>query len=323
MGLGLKDGIVEAIAFYDKKDNKLNLPNSHRHPGSIAVLAAFINHHKIKEEDCGFHGDGYMQAIGMPMALWGEDRYVQDRINVGTNYSLVTALQNVEAVDTATSSINSCVRRLTFPDRVDYPRGVTELTHVIGELHDNVWSHGRSTGFSFAQRWAVPRTNRTEHFIEFALADCGLGFLRELNRANIPNINSHQDAIDWCIQEGNSSKHADLKDDWEQQVPDDFMGGSMFGKGVAVKEKSNNHQGLGLAHLMKLVKTYEGELQLATGNVCLQANGDAVSYTELPVEWPGVAISCRFKIHKLAVEHVEHDSEEDSQLLDIMKALGG
>lgn len=97
----------------------------------------------------------------------------------------------------------------------------------------------------------------------------------------------------------------------------------MFGKGVAVKEKSNNHQGLGLAHLMKLVKTYEGELQLATGNVCLQANGDAVSYTELPVEWPGVAISCRFKIHKLAVEHVEHDSEEDSQLLDIMKALGG
>ncbi|QIP91218.1 hypothetical protein [Serratia fonticola] len=320
MGLSLKDGITEVVAFHDKENNQLKLPNSHRYPGSIAVLAAYINHHKIKEVNCDLPGDGYMQAIGMPMALWGEDRYVQDRINVGTNYSLVTALKNVEAVDTATSSINSCVRRLTFPGRTDYPKGITELTHVIGELHDNVWSHGVSTGFSFAQKWAVPRTNRQEHYIEFALADCGLGFFKELKRAKIEAITSHQDAIAWCIQEGNSSKHADLKDDWEQQIPDDFMGGSVFGKGVAVKEKDNNHQGLGLAHLMKLVKTYEGELQLATGNVCLEVVGDVVSYTPLQVEWPGVAISCRFKIHRLAADH---DEEIDSQLMDIMQALGG
>ena len=44
-------------------------------------------------------------------------------------------------------------------------------------------------------------------------------------------------------------------------------------------------------------------------------------YTELRTEWPGVAISCRFKIHELAVDK---DSEEnDPQLMEIMRALGG
>ncbi|MCK7457000.1 hypothetical protein L8P12_16265 [Enterobacter asburiae] len=323
MGLGLKDAIVHTAAFHQKDENKLLLPNNHWHPGFITVLAAYVNHHRIAEENCTLSSPDYMRAINLQGALWGQDQYQQERVNVGKNYSLVTALTNVEAVDTATSSINSCVRQLTFPEREprDYPKGLTDLTHVIGELHDNVWSHGKSTGFSFAQRSAVPHTNRQEHYLEFSLADCGLGFLRELRRAGIQGIETHRDAIAWCIQEGHSSKHADLQDDWAQQLPQDFMGGSMFGNGVAVKEKENNHQGLGLYHLMKLVKTYNGELQLATGNVCLEAIGDEVSYTELRNDWPGVAISCRFKIHQLAVDN--DNEENDPQLMEIMRALGG
>ncbi len=72
---------------------------------------------------------------------------------------------------------------------------------------------------------------------------------------------------------------------------------------------------------MKLVKTYNGELQLATGNVCLEASGDEVTYTELRSAWPGVAISCRFKINELAVD--KDNEENDPQLMDIMRALGG
>ena len=115
-----------------------------------------------------------MRAINLHGALWGEDQYQQERVNVGRNYSLVTALTNVEAVDVATGSINSCVRQLTFPDRDprDCPKGLTDLTHVIGELHDNVWSHGKSTGFSFAQRSAVPHTQKKEHYLEFS-ENCG------------------------------------------------------------------------------------------------------------------------------------------------------
>ncbi|HHR6224336.1 TPA: hypothetical protein ACS724_002850 [Providencia alcalifaciens] len=324
MGWDLKDAIRYTAAFHDKKTNKLHLQKNHYHPGFITVLAAYINHHGIAKEDCLLpeSNSSYMSAVNFQGALWGEDSCSQERINVGRNYSLVTALTNVDAVDMATSSINSCVRQLTFPNRKlsEYPKGLTDLTHVIGELHDNVWSHGKSTGFSFAQRSAVPRTGKREHYLEFSLADCGLGFLRELRRANIPNVNTHEEAIKWCIQQGNSSKHADLQDDWAQQLPQDFIGGSVFGHAVAVKEKENNHQGLGLDHLMKLVKTYNGDLQLATGNVCLEVSGGEIKYTELPNEWSGVAISCRFKIHELSIDH---DSDDDPELLEIMSALGG
>ncbi|MGV3878010.1 hypothetical protein ACV8SQ_09615 [Citrobacter freundii] len=325
MGFGLKDGIHRIAIFHDRGEGKLLLPNDHCHPGYIAVLAAYINHNKLSEDACNLPGAGYMNAIGLHKAVWGEDRYDQKRVNVGTNYSLVTALKNVEAVDSATSSINSCIRQLTFPERKVYPQGINDLTRVVGELHDNVWSHGRDTGFSFAQKWAVPRTGGKEHYLEFALADCGMGFFRELRRAGIKGIDNHRDAIAWCIQEGNSSKHADLIDDWAQQLPYDNMGGSVFGASVpvAVKEKENNHQGLGLYHLMKLVKTYNGELQLATGNVCLEAVGDQLSYTELHKEWSGVAISCRFKIHELAIDKDYDNEENDPQLMEIMRALGG
>ncbi|NEK83097.1 MAG: hypothetical protein G3W58_18020 [Pantoea ananatis] len=321
MGLGLKDAIQRTSAFHDRNLNRLELPNDHCEPGYVAVLAAYINQHRIPEENCPLPGVGYMHAIGMHKALWGQDKYEQERINVGRNYSLVTALQSVEAVDTATSSINSCIRKLAFPDRQDYPEGITQLNHVVGELHDNVWSHGRSTGFSFALKSAVPHTQRSDHYLEFALADCGMGFLRELKRAGIKEIDTHEDAIKWCIQEGNSSKHADFQDDWEQQLPQDFMGGSVFGRGVAVKEKENNHQGLGLAHLMKLVNTYNGRLLLATGDVCLETNGGASHYTKLQVPWQGVAISCRFKISDLSVDN--DNVEDDPQLLEIMRELGG
>ncbi len=323
MGLELKDAFVHTAAFQNNVANTLLLPNNHWHPGFITVLAAYVNHHGIAEENCQLSSPDYMRAINLQGALWGTDQYQQERVNVGLNYSLVTALTNVEAVDIATSSINSCVRKLTFPDRKqgEYPKGLMDLTHVIGELHDNVWSHGKSTGFSFAQKSAVPYTQKKEHYLEFALADCGYGFLRELRRASIPGIETHKDAIEWCIQEGHSSKHADLQDSWAQQLPQDFMGGNVFGRGVSVKEKDNNHQGLGLHHLMKLVKTYNGELQLATGNVCLEASGDEVSYTELRSAWPGVAISCRFNIHELAADKDTDDN--DLQLMEIMRSLGG
>lgn len=322
MGLGLKDGIQEIARLHNRGENKIHLPDAHRHPGYIAVLAAYINHHGIQERDCGFPVGDYFKAIGLPMALWGEDRYEQGRVNVGTNYSLVTALKNVEAVDAATLSINSCIRRLTFPERQVYPPGINALTHVVGELHDNVWSHGRATGFSFAQKWAVPGTQRQEHFLEFALADCGMGFLRELRRAGIAGINTHRDAISWCIREGNSSKHADKIDNWAQQLPHDNMGGNMFGSGVpvAVKEKENNHQGLGLDHLMKLVNNYHGQLLLASGDVCLVAEGGDVGYETLQTEWPGVAVSCRFKLSDLAIDGEE---DTDQELMDIMQMLGG
>lgn len=319
MGLDLKDALRMVPAFHNTTTNKLDIPRAHFSPGFLAVLSAYINNRGLAEEQCTLPGDGYLQAIGIHAALWGQDRYEQPRINVGTNYSLITPLRSVEAVDDATSTINSCIRRLVFPERESYPDGVNDLMHVVGELHDNVWSHGRSTGFSLAQKSAVPYTGRQQHFLEFALADCGMGFLSELRRANIRDIVTHKDAIQWCIQQGNSSKHADQQDDWAQQLPYDHIGGNVFGHGVAVRESQNNHQGLGLAHLMSLVATYNGTLLIASGDTCLSAQGDVVTYEQLQTDWKGVAISCRFILSDLATEH---DETSDPELADIMRQLG-
>lgn len=320
MGYGLKEGIVLVPACHDKEYRALDIPQGHIYPGCMVVLAAYINHHRIAQRNCTLPNEGYLQAVGLHFSLWGRDDHHQYRTNVGRNYSMVTALQSVEAVDVATSTINSCIRRLAFPDGGPYPQGLNDLMHVVGELHDNVWSHGRSTGFSFAQKSAVPYTDKQEHYLEFALADCGMGFLQELRRAKVPNIETHQQAIEWCIQQGNSSKHADNIDEWAQMMPEGHAGGNVYGPGVAVREGQNNHQGLGLAHLMELVKSYKGQLILASGDVCLVADGEDVNYETLRTNWQGVAISCRFKISDLALE--QHD-EEDPEIEDIMKQLRG
>ncbi|WP_127958763.1 hypothetical protein [Serratia microhaemolytica] len=324
MALALKHAILQTAQWQERKQDKITFANEYYRPGYITVLAAYVNHHGIRQEDCSLPNNDYMSAINLFGAIWGEDNYTKKRLNVGENYSLVTPLINVESVDDATSTINSCIRKLVLEGKTASVQGVDELTKVIGELHDNVWSHGKSTGFSFAQRSAVPNTKHEEYYIEFSLADCGCGFLGELKRAGIPSIETHQEAIEWCIQENNSSKHADRQDDWAQRLPLGHIGGNTFGKGVAIKEKDNNHQGLGLYHLMQLVKKYSGELQLATGNVCLEAQGDKVSYEALDSEWKGVAISCRFKINELIVEVDKDTNEEnDSQLNEFMRALGG
>ncbi|HCD1613120.1 TPA: hypothetical protein NBH86_000847 [Serratia marcescens] len=321
MGLSLKDGVEQIPAFYNPVSNELNLPTGmHFHPGSMAVLAAFINSKRISSENCTLPNEGYLEAVGLPKALWGIDNYDKDRINVGVNYSLVTALVSADLVDEATTSINDCIRKLSYPGGGPYPDGIAALTHVVGELHDNVWSHGRSTGFSFAQKSAVPYTNKQEFYLEFGLADSGLGFLRELQRTNIPDIGNHQDAIQWCIQEGNSSKHAAYVDDWAQQLPDGHIGGNVFGGNVPVREGQNNHQGLGLWHLMRLVNRYDGDFMLISGDVCLESSVNGPVYSQLKRHWQGVAISCRFRLSKLSVEPEE---AIDPEIAALMEILGG
>lgn len=273
MRLNLIHGICRVPQYHEIVHNMFNHPEAEFAPGYLVVMAAHINRHRIKEQNCSIPHDDYLKAIAWHKALWGQDRYRRDRKNCGHNYSLMTPLQNPGAVDDATTVISSCIRNLACGSSGKRPEGISALTQVVGELHDNVWSHGFSTGFSFAQRWAVPGANPPDHYIEFALADHGKGFLTELNGAGIPNINTHEDAIRWCIQEGNSSKHADMQDGWEQSLPDWHTGGNVFGHGVSVKEKENNHQGLGLYHLIRLINTYNGELLLATGDVCLSMKG--------------------------------------------------
>ncbi len=80
----------------------------------------------------------------------------------------------------------------------------------------------------------------------------------------------------------------------------------------------NNHQGLGLAHLIKLIIDYKGELQLCTGNALLLIDSSGKrSYKILKNEWKGVAISCRFKMSELR-QSIKKNTLEDSARKHIM-----
>lgn len=309
----LLDAINNAESFIDDYQQCF-LPDGYYTPGYLVILAAILKSEGVRGPsfDCAPNVSGYLQGIGFSQALWGVDEYEYTRRNQGVNYSLLTLLETEEQTDQATTQINGCLRQMV-PDS----DGLSSFCHVVGELHDNVWSHGRSTGFSLAQKRAVPNTGRSDHYLEFALADRGIGFKREMNRSG-HSIDTDANAIDWCIQEGNSTKHGDDEDEWAQSVPDDLIGGGPFGSNVQTRHNSNHHQGLGLYHLVELVKNHSGELTLVSGNGCfsLNENGDN-TVEELESYWKGVAISCKLKESKL----LESQNDVPEEIQSIMASL--
>jgi hypothetical protein len=289
-------------------------------PGFWVSLAALAKSNAVNYENLGFHNTdqiSYSQAIQLPRALGLNDSYPLNRVKEGVSYSPLILLDHRDATDVANQQINECIRSQCSELNVE--KFVSELCSVVGDLHDNVWSHGQSTGFSMFQRWKKPYSNDDVIF-EFALADCGLGFLRELKRVGLDRIDSDNDAITWCLQRGNSSKLIKKIDDWGQRLPPDMMGNPMPGFGV-IKETENHHQGIGLAKLIDLVTSFNGELHLATGNSIYSIDKNGLQYFRLPsFPWSGVAISCKFDTSCIRVPQlVEKNDNIEEQLLGFLR----
>lgn len=181
------DGLYEFLRdlphIYSEEDNSLRIRRHYVGPGYWSAACAFANLRKIPRENFIVERDdtrGYSSAIGVSRALGGADDYEFTRRGEGENYSPLEALTCQEATDGATSRINQCIRtHLRFRDSSQ--PFITMLCSVVGDLHDNVWAHGRSSGFSMAQKWSV-RRGEDDAYLEFALADAGIGFRRELHR---------------------------------------------------------------------------------------------------------------------------------------------
>lgn len=298
------------------------LPKGFYSPGFIAAFAAYLCSKGVGPDCLSYaceQNKGYLAAVGLSKALWGVDDYQYVRKNAGVSYAPLTPLASQNAVDIATTQINGCLRALAAQGETDYSKSPAfkDLTHVVGELHDNVWSHGLSTGFSTAQRQQL---QNGEYVIEFSLADCGLGFLEELKQAGIRNVDSHHQAVEWCIQEGNSSKLAARVDEWAQAVPEDYLGGDEF-DGIAVQRNhnGNHHQGLGLAKLVELAEKYKGILYLASGDCVMSMNDGAIRYRPLQEPWKGVAISLSIKESSF----INAKADEADDVDDIMNLLRG
>lgn len=296
-------------------------------PGFMAVLCAFLRRRNVPAEgllyDCP-KVSGYFRAMRISQVLWGVDDYQYGRPNAGTNYAPLTHLASREAVDDATQQINGCLREMAGSARLDYRDSVAfkELMHVVGELHDNVWSHGLDCGFSLAQR-RKHGGQRSE--IEFALADNGMGFLGELRSSGVAKrfgIQTDQEAIDWCVKEGNSSKLVDTDDGWGQSLSEDFVGANPYGAGVTSRAVAggNHHQGLGLAKLLALAKAYDGILHLQSGDTCLSVKHGVLSFNRMNHSWQGVAISLTLDEAKMAAAK---QPETTADVDEIMKLLRG
>lgn len=148
---------------------------------------------------------------------------------------------------------------------------------------------------------------------EFAIADCGLGFLRELQRVG-KDIQNHQSAIEWCIQKGNSTKKK-IIDNWAQRLPSDVMG-NPIGKDAHVVESDNHHMGLGLAKLIDAVRNFNGMCWVASGNAMLFISPDGkFTYSTLPIQWQGVAIACRFDSSRITVKNGQYAEDEFETIL--------
>ena len=318
---GLDNFLRDLSSIYSKKTNSLVISKSYIGPGYWSAACAYANAQKIPRENFVVEQDDtrhYASAIGISRALWCVDDYEFARQKEGQNYSPLEALTCQEATDVATSRINQCIRNhLTFGD--SSRPFIRMLCNVVGDLHDNVWAHGRSSGFSIAQKWRVPRTDN-DAYLEFALADAGIGFRAELKRVGIATA-SDAEAIDWCVQEGHSSKLVRPRDDWTQRLPPDSSNNPMGGIAKTF-ERDDHHQGLGLFKLLHLVEVFQGELWLATGNSMLVVdNVGRRNYYNLNDFWQGVAIACRFNSRFVAEFEEEEAPDEATQ--KIMGLLRG
>jgi hypothetical protein len=303
------DGVIKTI------------PAGYYTPGYWTVLAASARAAGVTFDRLTFAGEqnaGYAEALRLPAALGQRDDYRYERYNEGRNYSGLVLLEDAERTNAATASVNGCIRHIFAGAKLD--RFVQDLQEVVGDLHDNVWSHGKSTGFSMAQKWKNAVTG--EDYFEFALADRGLGFLREVRRVGMTDITTDAQAIEWCIQKGNSSKKVKRIDDFAQYLPPDMMGNPMPGIG-SIRESENHHMGLGLAKLVALVDRYKGSLWLASGAGMLRTlDGadrkivDAASFCQ------GVAIAARFDTGVIRAQLADEPAE-DEITNNLMTLLGG
>lgn len=292
------------------RDGFFDMYNSHASPGFWTAYVARARARNLCLQDLAISNKtlDYAKAIAIERALGQPDTYSHERIRAGDNYSPLVLLESREQTDGATGEINQCIRGLF--SEAQYAEFVSSICELVGDLLDNVWAHGKSTGFSMAQKWRDPPDG---FLFEFAVADCGYGFLRELQRVGMP-ITDDRSAIEWCIKSGNSTKKRNA-DEWEQRLPVDMMGNPM-GAIARVVESDSHHMGLGLAKLITAVEQFHGWCWLASGNAMLYISPDGQrTYTNLPIPWQGVALACRFDSKRVAGAAQQYTGDEFEDIL--------
>ena len=201
---------------------------------------------------------------------------------VGKKYSPLARLVHDTDVEIADDTVTACLHA-NFGEELRAT--VNEICRVIGELHDNVASHARGAGFSALQVYQ----GKPSAIVEFAVCDAGVGLLRNVMRVE-PTVTTHQAAVHWCFQKGNTTARSPV-DDISQRLPDDAPM-NPYPKHIPTRSTENHHLGEGLWQLLRLVVEIGGTLWALTGDAELEVTpaNPAGTYTRSKLDWHGLAI---------------------------------
>lgn len=269
-------------SLYEALNNNSVIHLSFVTPFDTAMLAAFVKKNHLSKELIAPNDNvaSYLNTVDFYNLVWNEPRTNRQR-SAGRSYCPLIELSSPEQTDTATTIIGNILERRCGDDAYS-------VTDVIGELIDNVWSHGKALGYAVAQV--------SGNEICFAVVDIGKGFKNVLQEANIGGIHSDIDAINWSIQKGHTSKGQE--DEWAQSLPFDSYD-NPFSSGVPIKEEENHHEGLGLYKLVDLVQKTKGNLSILSGKGLKFIDADGDFDTELKNHWQGVVIYCTLNIQNI------------------------
>jgi len=267
-------------------------------PIVVAMLAAEAAHesrldHPLRER-VSFQPESNRYAFNCGLKSVLEGPYVPPSLAglQGLTYTRLTRLVSGHEVDACNAVINNLFYEQLGKNGQEFIR---VLSKVVGEMHDNVASHSRGVGFSIAQRYE----RRGDDVIQFAIVDSGVGMLRNV-KAVAPVVTTDEQAIDWCLQRGNTTA-ASRGDGWEQRLPGDSVV-SPYPPTVGTITGDNHHQGLGLWHLQEIVRAAGGSFWVASGaGQCRYlAGAERPSYDALKPVWQGVAIEVELPVPRVA-----------------------
>ncbi len=283
---------IERLDVYNSKfSNKIEIPSGHYNPAFWIHLLCLKESTNKEIVLCSDALKSFANTIGFTQIANPEKSYPINRSNRDRTYTLIQRIdKDVDNVDKANSGIMSCLResassRNLFNSRIE----TFNIAKTIGELHDNVKSHSLSTGFSMAQY--------VKNNFEFSISDTGIGFLNELKSKRI-NVSNDKEAIEWCLQKGNSTKKID--EEFSQSLPGDIIFNPMPGVKSHIRNDGNYHQGLGLYILKEFAKLNSGTLEIVSGDSCYLMDSNGIEkFNTLNRKINGVSITIRLNLSKV------------------------
>lgn len=250
----------------------------------------------------------YARTTGLKDALDGKYRFPQRSGLEGTTYSKLAKLSSHSEVDRCNEVIGDVIH---FQLAKASPKAVQEFSKVVGELHDNVASHARGTGFSSVQCYDDANGTR----IDFAVADAGCGMFRNV-KPKVSAVDNDLKAIEWCLVRGNTTATGN-EDDWEQWLPEDALS-NPYPPSVKVRTVEDHHCGEGLWKLQQLIQSWNGSLWIWSGQGCLLHDRSTRRDWTTDLSWQGVAIEFSIRVQ----EACEAEQPEHSAIEELGRRLG-